>query len=178
MIAGATHAPRGVCCWPRAPQPVPAPGPSARVGGAQALQDAYGGWASPRIVADYAAYAEAAFTQFGPRVQRWCARHRPSLCSLRDCMHACRRLACQAHSQRRHASRRALGHAGPGALDAGEQAAQSSQGEVHSLKHANSAVPGLGPGATPERRHLCAQAAAAAAPAHGTYICMQLLGLG
>ena len=39
---------------------------------AQALQDAYGGWASPRIVPDYAAYAEAAFREFGGRVKRWC----------------------------------------------------------------------------------------------------------
>ena len=42
---------------------------------AQALQDKYGGWASPRIVPDYADYAEAAFRAFGPRVQRWCASY-------------------------------------------------------------------------------------------------------
>ncbi|KAK9832635.1 hypothetical protein WJX81_005774 [Elliptochloris bilobata] len=43
----------------------------------QALQDAYGGWASARIVPDYAAYAEAAFRQFGGRVKRWLTFNEP-----------------------------------------------------------------------------------------------------
>jgi hypothetical protein len=95
---------------------------------------------------------------------------------LRACM-GCWRFACQAHSQLRHASGHALGHAGPGALDAGEQAAQSSQRGVHGMRHADSAVPGLGPGTTRVRCRLCCQGPAAAAPAHGTHACMQLIGL-
>jgi len=36
-----------------------------------ALQSSYGGWASPRIVPDFAAYAGAAFAEFGGRVRTW-----------------------------------------------------------------------------------------------------------
>jgi len=36
-----------------------------------ALQQAYGGWASPAIVPDFASYAAAAFTAFGGRVRSW-----------------------------------------------------------------------------------------------------------
>lgn len=36
-----------------------------------ALQRAYGGWASPEVVPDFAAYAAAAFAAFGGRVKSW-----------------------------------------------------------------------------------------------------------
>ena len=36
-----------------------------------ALQAAYGGWASPAVVPDFAAYAAAAFSAFGGRVKSW-----------------------------------------------------------------------------------------------------------
>ena len=37
----------------------------------QALQDAYGGWGSARIVEDFAAYADVVFKALGPRVKFW-----------------------------------------------------------------------------------------------------------
>jgi len=43
----------------------------------QALQDEYGGWASERVVADFRAYAAAAFALFGTRVARWTTLNEP-----------------------------------------------------------------------------------------------------
>nr|CAD1828475.1 unnamed protein product [Ananas comosus var. bracteatus] len=37
----------------------------------QALEDEYGGWVSPRIVADFMAYADVCFREFGDRVSHW-----------------------------------------------------------------------------------------------------------
>ena len=42
-----------------------------------ALQTAYGGWASPAIVPDFAAYAAAAFGAFGRRVRAWTTLNEP-----------------------------------------------------------------------------------------------------
>jgi beta-glucosidase/6-phospho-beta-glucosidase/beta-galactosidase len=43
----------------------------------QALQDEYGGWLSPRSVEDFAAYADLAFREYGPRVKHWSTFNEP-----------------------------------------------------------------------------------------------------
>ncbi|TPX36439.1 hypothetical protein SeLEV6574_g08048 [Synchytrium endobioticum] len=49
----------------------------------QHLQDAYGGWSSSRVVADYLAFAKLAFTRFADRVTHWITFNEPSLfCEL------------------------------------------------------------------------------------------------
>lgn len=49
----------------------------------QQLQDEYGGWASPRIVDDFADYAEVMFRALGDRVKHWTTLNEPhSFCQL------------------------------------------------------------------------------------------------
>ncbi|KAJ8760831.1 hypothetical protein K2173_021869 [Erythroxylum novogranatense] len=43
----------------------------------QALTDKYSGWLSPRIVNDFAAYAETCFQNFGDRVKHWIVINEP-----------------------------------------------------------------------------------------------------
>ena len=43
----------------------------------QALDDEYGGWLNERSVADFAAYAEVAFREYGPRVKHWSTFNEP-----------------------------------------------------------------------------------------------------
>ncbi|KAI4333182.1 hypothetical protein L6164_018020 [Bauhinia variegata] len=48
----------------------------------QALDDAYGGFLSPKIVKDYADYAEVCFREFGDRVKHWITLNEPLFYSL------------------------------------------------------------------------------------------------
>ncbi|KAK4784969.1 hypothetical protein SAY86_001658 [Trapa natans] len=43
----------------------------------QALEDKYKGWLSPRIISDFAMYAETCFRQFGDRVKHWITFNEP-----------------------------------------------------------------------------------------------------
>ncbi|KAH7863679.1 hypothetical protein Vadar_020645 [Vaccinium darrowii] len=43
----------------------------------QALEDEYGGWLSPRIVADFADFAELCYKEFGDRVKHWITINEP-----------------------------------------------------------------------------------------------------
>ncbi|KAK7323952.1 hypothetical protein VNO77_27456 [Canavalia gladiata] len=48
----------------------------------QALEDEYGGFLSPKIVEDFAHYAEICFREFGDRVKHWISLNEPVLYSL------------------------------------------------------------------------------------------------
>ena len=52
-----------------------------------ALQTSYGGWASPRIVGDFASYAGAVFREFGGRVRSWVREMREGVRSRAHCGH-------------------------------------------------------------------------------------------
>ncbi|CAL4900331.1 unnamed protein product [Urochloa decumbens] len=48
----------------------------------QILEDEYHGWLSPRIVEDFAAYADACFREFGDRVKHWTTMDEPNVISI------------------------------------------------------------------------------------------------
>uniref|UniRef100_A0A0E0DQK8 4-hydroxy-7-methoxy-3-oxo-3,4-dihydro-2H-1,4-benzoxazin-2-yl glucosidebeta-D-glucosidase n=1 Tax=Oryza meridionalis TaxID=40149 RepID=A0A0E0DQK8_9ORYZ len=45
----------------------------------QSLQDEYGGWVSPKVVDDFAAYADVCFREFGDRVAHWTTSIEPNV---------------------------------------------------------------------------------------------------
>jgi len=48
----------------------------------QILEDEYHGWLSPRVVEDFAAYADACFREFGDRVRHWTTMDEPNVISI------------------------------------------------------------------------------------------------
>ncbi|CAN6333344.1 unnamed protein product [Urochloa humidicola] len=48
----------------------------------QILEDEYHGWLSPRVVEDFAAYADACFREFGDRVKHWTTINEPDVVSI------------------------------------------------------------------------------------------------